>query len=203
MVLTARFSFIVTGRMLRNMVRAAALDSDFYDLVERDPSLNRQAFFVVVIANGLAGVGAWIGLGEVVGSGVWENVRGWLALGTWAAPNDGGLPFVVLTNVALALIGWVVWAWTTGFIGSRLFGGTTDFAEMARVLGFAQSARVVAVVPLLGPVAAVWTLVASVVAIRQGLDFNTPRAIGTAIGGWIVWLGLQFGTLLIAGTLFG
>lgn len=185
------------------MIRAGALDSDFYNLVERDPSLQRQAFFVVVIANGLAGVGAWIGLGEVVGSDIWEGVRGWLAFGTWIVPDDGGLAFAVVTNIALALIGWVVWAWTTGFIGSRVFGGTTDFGEMARVLGFAQAPRVIAVIPLLGPVSAVWTLVASVIAIRQGLDFNTPRAIGTAIGGWLVWVALQFGTLLIAGTLFG
>ena len=185
------------------MIRAGALDSDFYNLVERDPSLNGQAFFVVVIANGLAGVGAWIGLGEVVGSEIWEGVRAWFAFGTWIGLDDGGLPFAVVANIALALTGWVVWAWTPGFIGARVFGGTTDFAEMARVLGFAQAPRVIAVIPLLGPVAAVWTLVASVIAIRQGLDLDTPRAIGTAIGGWLVWVVLQLGALLIAGTLFG
>lgn len=184
------------------MLRAGTLDSDFYDLVERDPSLKRQALFVVLIANGFAAVGAWIGIGEVVGSGVWENVRSWLALGTWAAPNEGGLFFVVATNVSLAVIGWIVWAATTAFVGSRVFGGTTEFGEMMRVLGFAQAPRVIAVVPLLGPVAAVWTLVASVIAIRQGLDFDTPRAIGTAVGGWAIWLLLQFGAVLIGATLF-
>jgi hypothetical protein len=189
--------------MLRNMVRASALDSDFYDLVERDPAFNRQAFYVVLIAAAFAGIGAWIGLGEVVGSGLWRNIRGWLAFGTWAAPNEGGLPFVLVANVALALVGWVVWAATTGFIGSRVFHGTTDFGEMLRVLGFAQAPRLIAVVPLLDPVAAVWTLVASVVAIRQGLDFNTARAVATAVAGWVVWLILQYLTLLVAGTIFG
>lgn len=184
------------------MVRAAALDSDFYDLVERDPSLNRQAFFVVIVANLLAAVGSWIGFGEVVGSTLWGNIRDWLGLGTFAAPAEGGFVFVLVTNLALALLGWVVWAATTGFIGSRVFGGTTDFGEMMRVLGFAQSARAIAVVPLLGPVASVWTLVASVIAIRQGLDFDTPRAIGSAIGGWLVWFVLQFGVLLIGRSLF-
>lgn len=189
--------------MLRNMVRAGALDSDFYDLVERDPAFGRQAFFVVVLAAACAGSGAWIGLGEVVGSALWRDIRGWLAFGTWVVPDGGGLPFVVVANIALAVVGWVVWAATTGLIGSRAFGGTTDFGEMLRVLGFAQAPRVIAVVPLLGPVAAVWTLVASVVAIRQGLDFDTGRAIATAVAGWVVWLILQYLTLLIAGTLFG
>ena len=103
----------------------------------------------------------------------------------------------MLANVALALLGWTVWAATTGFIGSRVFGGTTDFGEMLRVLGYAQSPRVIAIVPFLGPVAGVWTLVASVVAIRQGLDFDTPRAIGSAIGGWLVWWVLQFGVSVV------
>lgn len=185
------------------MWRAAALDSDFYDLVERDPAFGRQAFFVVLVTAAFAGAGAWIGLGEVVVPSVWRTIRGWLAAATWAGPNEGGLPFVLVANVALALVGWVVWAATTGLIGRRVFGGTTDFGEMLRVLGFAQAPRVIAVVPLLDPVAAVWTLVASVVAIRQGLDFNTARAIGTAVAGWVVWLVLQYVTLLVAGTIFG
>lgn len=189
--------------MFRNMLRAGALDSDFYDLVERDPAFGRQAFFVVVIAAACAGVGAWIGLGEVVGSALWRDIRGWLAFGTWVVPERGGLLFAVVANVAIALVGWIVWAATTGQVGSRVFGGTTDFGEMLRVLGFAQAPRVIAIVPLLGPVAAVWTLVASVVAIRQGLDFDTARATATAVVGWVVWLILQYLALLVAGTLFG
>ena len=183
--------------MFKRMFRAAALDSDFYDGVERDPSRTWEALFVVLIANSFAAVGTWIGLGEIVGSGVAENVRDWLGIGTWTAPSEGAFFVVVLANVALALLGWTVWAATTGFIGSRVFGGTTDFGEMLRVLGYAQSPRVIAIVPFLGPVAGVWTLVASVVAIRQGLDFDTPRAIGSAIGGWLVWWVLQFGVSVV------
>lgn len=189
--------------MLKNMIRAASLDSDLYDMVEHDPSRNREVFFVVVFANALAAVGTWIGLGEVAGLGIWETLRDWLGIGTWTAPSEGGFVFMVATNVGLAGVGWIVWAFTTGLIGTRVFGGTTDFGEMMRVLGYAQSPRVIAIVPWLGPVAGVWTLVASVVAIRQGQDFTTAKAIGSAIGGWAVWLLLQFGVSALTAVLIG
>ena len=43
--------------MLQNVIRAMKLDTDFYNTVERDASFTPQAFVVVVVANGLAGVG--------------------------------------------------------------------------------------------------------------------------------------------------
>lgn len=189
--------------MLKDMVRAAALDSDFYDEVEHDPARNREVVFIVLFANTLAAVGAWIGLGEVVDLGIWETLRDWVGIGTWTAPSEGGFVFLVVANVALAFVGWIVWAATTGFIGIRVFGGTTDFGEMMRVLGYAQAPRAIAVIPWLGPVAGVWTLVASVVAIRQGQDFSTAKAIGSAIGGWLVWWLFQFGASAIGAVLFG
>ena len=46
-----------------------------------------------------------------------------------------------------------------------------------------------AIIPLLGWIVAivvlVWVLVASIIAIRQALDFSTGRAIGTALLGFI------------------
>lgn len=189
--------------MVKNMIRAASLDSDFYDMAEHDPSLNREVVFVVIFANALAAVGTWIGFGEVAGLGVWETLRDWLGVGTWTGPTEGGFFFMVASNVALAGVGWIVWAASTGFIGSRLFGGTTDFGEMMRVLGYAQSPRVIAIIPWLGPVAGVWTLVASVVAIRQGQDFSTAKAIGSAVGGWAIWWLLQFGVSALVAVLVG
>ena len=60
----------------------------------------------------------------------------------------------------------------------------------------------IGVIPFLGPVAAVWVLVASVVAIREGLDFSTGRAVGTAIGGWLVWIALQQTTSVFVAAVF-
>ena len=128
---------------------------------------------------------------DVFGADIWESIRGWVGIGDFPMPGEGGIFVMVGVGILLAIIGWIVWAVITWWIGGRIFKGTTDVGEMLRVLGFAQAPRVIGVIPFLGPVAAVWVLVASVVAIREGLDFSTGRAVGTAIGGWLVWFALQ------------
>jgi len=177
--------------MIRNMIKAASLDVAFFNRAERSRNLNVQALLVVVIANALAAVGSWIGYENTIGQDLWVAIRQWLGIANFPIPNDGGIFVMVGLGVLFAVGGWVVWAATTWVIGSRIFSGTTDMGEMLRVLGFAQAPRVIGVIPFLGPVAAVWVLAASVVAIREGLDFTTGRAIGTAIGGWIAWIALQ------------
>jgi len=173
------------------MIRAAALDTDLFNWAERTPTMIWQASGVVVLGGGLAAVGSWIGYENTAGDDLWNGIRQWLGLGDFPIPTEGGILVVVALGVLSAVIGWLVWAVSTSFIGTRVFSGTTDVGEMLRVLGFAQAPRVLGVIPFLGPVAAVWVLVASVVAIREGLDFTTGRAVGTAIGGWLVWLVLQ------------
>lgn len=177
--------------MIRNMIRASALDLELFNKAERTPGMIWQAFGVVVVANGLAALGSWIGYENITVDVVWSPVRQWTGIGGFPIPTEGGVVVVVGLGILSAVVGWVVWAATTSFIGTKVFKGTTDTGEMLRVLGFAQAPGVIGLIPFLGPVAAVWVLVASVVAIREGLDFDTPRAIGTAIGGWLVWIILQ------------
>lgn len=191
--------------MIRNMIRAAALDPEFYNRVEGAPGLTRQALVVVVVANALAAVGAWIGsenTQDLFGADIWSSVRGWLGIGDFPIPGEGGIFVMVGVGVFLAVVGWIVWAITTSVVGTKVFKGSTDVGEMLRVLGFAQAPRVIGVVPFLGPVGAVWVLAASVVAIREGLDFSTGRAIGTAIGGWLVWILLQQSVSILIATIF-
>jgi len=188
--------------LIRNMIRAAALDPEFYDRAESTTSMTRQALVVVIVANALAAVGSWIGFENTAGGDLWSGARRWMGLGDFPIPDGGGIFFVVGLGVLFAVLGWIVWAVTTSFVGGRIFKGTTDVGEMLRVLGFAQAPRVIGVIPYLGPVAAVWVLVASVVAIREGLDFSTGRAIGTAIGGWLVWILLQQAVTLLIAAIF-
>jgi hypothetical protein len=86
---------------------------------------------------------------------------------------------------------------------------------MLRTLGFAQSPGVIAIlgiIPFLGGLVvfavAIWQLVTAVVAIRQALDFDTGKAIATAVIAWIiVWVTMAlmmafvFGTALAVGAL--
>ncbi len=188
--------------MIRNMIRAAALDHEFYDRAENTAAMTWQAFAVVVVASALAAVGSWIGFDNTTGWDLWSGAQGWMGLGDFPSPDSGGIFLVVGLGVLSAVVGWIVWAVITAFIGGRVFKGTTNVGEMLRVLGFAQAPRVIGVIPFLGPVAAVWVLAASVVAIREGLDFSTARAIGTAIGGWLIWFALQQGVSVLVNAIF-
>jgi len=154
---------------------ACRLDVPFYEMVEADPKFTREAFFVVLFAAILSGIGAV------------------------ATPGASIANFFL--GILGALLAWVAWSGITLFIGTRLTHGTetqSDMGEMLRVLGYAQSPQVLVVfafIPVLGKalvlVAAIWSLIAGVVAIRQALDFSTVRAILTVGFGWLVVAALQ------------
>ena len=148
--------------MIENAIRAARLDVDFYNAVEQDETLTGQAGLLVAVVSVLSAFGLWWGPGNI----------GFFRAFLWAV--IGGL------------IGWVVWSAIAMWVGTQFFGGTTNLGEMLRVIGFAQAPRALSFIPFLGWIASIWTLVAVVVAIREGHDFTTGKAIGTAIVGWLI-----------------
>lgn len=154
----------------RNVTRAALLDVDFYNEAERDPGLDVQALLVVLFANVLGGIGSVIATEATDTNGAVA-----LALGAVAGAFTG-------------VIGWLVWSAIANFAGTRFFGGTADFGEMRRVIGFSFAPLAIGVVPWLGFVGAAWTLIAAMIAVREGLDFSTQRAIATVVVGWGSWL---------------
>ena len=146
--------------MLNRVFRALKLDADLYEEVEHDSQYLPEAALIVVATSLLAGFGGWISGGFVAG-------------------------FISL--VLTGLLGWFVWSGVTLIVGTRIFGGTANYGEMLRVLGYANAPLALAIVPWVGVlVGSLWALVASIVALRQGLDFTLGKAIGTAIVGWIV-----------------
>ena len=152
--------------MLANALRAMRLDVDFYNTVEHDRRYTGQAATIVIGAYALAGVGAWLGPANNLISAVVGSVLG-------------------------GLIGWLIWSALTNIIGGAL-GGTADYGEMLRVLGFAQAPIALGIVPFVGgAVGLIWMLIAAVVAVREGLDFSTGKAIGTLVLGWIVLVIIQ------------
>lgn len=151
------------------VINAAKLNSTIYEEVEHDTTALSQAFWVVILSSVAAGIGS---LTEVGAGGI-------------------------IAGTAAALLGWVVWAYITYFIGTRLFpqaSTSSNFREMLRTVGFASSPgiiRVVGIIPGLAPlvffIASIWMLAAMVVAVRQALDYtSTLRAVGVCIVGWIV-----------------
>jgi hypothetical protein len=85
-----------------------------------------------------------------------------------------------------------------------MFGGTATWGEVMRTVGFANSPgvlRILSFIPVLGGLigllVAIWTIVTTVVAVRQSLDITTGKAIIVSIIGGVV----AFIVIAIIGTI--
>ena len=110
-------------------------------------------------------------------------------------PGEEGTPF--LLGALGGLFGWVIWAFITYLVGTKLLPTATtqsSTGELMRTLGFAYSPallNVLGIMPVLGwlvrAVTAVWMLIAWVIAVRQALDYeSTGRAVLVCLIGWVV-----------------
>jgi hypothetical protein len=149
--------------MLERMIGAAKLDVKVFNEIEADQNATSQAALVVIISAISAGIG-----------GLSAGVLG-LVLG-----------------IVGALLGWVIFAALVYWIGTNYFkreGTHADWGQLARTLGFAQSPgifRFLGIIPVIGGLIslalAIWIIVASVVAIREALDYKeTSTAVIVAI----------------------
>ena len=166
---------------VERVVGAARLDAKVYEEVEADPTAMGQAIAVVAASALAAGVGS-------IGGG---------ATGAVAAVVSG-------------IVGWFLWAVVTWLIGTKLLpeaGTRADLGQMLRTIGFSAAPgllNVLGIVPLLGllawVVAAVWQLVAMVVAVRQALDYtSTGRAVLVCVIGWVFYLAVSIGLAVMMG----
>jgi len=157
------------SRIVNRIFRAAKLDANLYEEVEADKSALSQAIVVVVLSSLAAGIGSI---------------------------SDAGLGGIALGSIA-ALIGWLIWAYLTYIIGTKLLptpGTKSDYGELLRTTGFSSAPgliRILAIIPGLAGivflVAGIWMLVAMIIAVRQALDYkSTMRALGVCIIGWII-----------------
>ena len=151
------------------IIRAARLDVALYEEVEADKSALGQAMGVVVLSSIAAGIGS---------------------------ASKAGL-LGMLIGVVVSLLGWYIWAYLTYFIGTKLLPEPqtkADHGELLRTIGFSSSPgliRVLGIIPVLRSIvfsiAAIWMLVAMVIAVRQALDYSgTLRAIGVCLIGWVI-----------------
>jgi len=155
------------ARFTDRMLGAARLERETYEEVERDRTATGQAVGVVLLSAVAAGIGAGAG------------VR------------------VMVINAVAAVVLWAIWAALVYWIGAKLLpeqDTEADWGQLARTIGFAQTPgllRIAGFVPVLGNIARaaadVWVLVATVLAVRQALDYRSVyRAIGVCVIGWIV-----------------
>jgi hypothetical protein len=161
--------------LIDRMVRASKLDVSAYEEVEADKGATGQAAAIVVVSSIAAGIGS-IGVVGIQG---------------------------LLYMTIGALVGWLIWAFLTFIIGTKLLPEPqtkADMGEMLRTIGFSSSPgvlRILGVIPVIGGiinfVIGIWMLVAMIIAVRQALDYkSTWRAAGVCIIGFIVYFVVMF-----------
>jgi len=171
---------------IRRLMGAAMLDVATYEDVEADRSATSQALAVVVFSSLAAGIGA----------------RG---------SSGGAATFAFFATASvMALVTWAAFALITFEIGGRILPTAdtrVDVGELLRTLGFAATPGLFqifgifprATVPVF-TVAIVWALAASIVAVRQALDYtSTRRALAVCGLGLLLLLTIAFVLGLVLG----
>jgi hypothetical protein len=148
------------------MLRAAKLDRTVYEEIENDRTATGQALGVVVLVSVATGVGLMAGLSGIV------------------------------VGLVAGVVAWALWAALIYWIGAKMLPEPetrADWGQVARTVGFASAPgvlRVFGVVPVVGElvfiVTGLWMLAATVIAVRQALDYRSmPRAVGVCFVGWV------------------
>jgi hypothetical protein len=155
--------------VINKMIKAAMLNSQFYEEVEHDRNASLQAGAVVAlsaICGGLASIGMY-------------GITGLIA------------------GVILGISAWLLRAGVILIIGTKFLRTAeteADYGQLIRTMGFASSPgliRVLGIVPFIGTViiiiSEIWILAATIVAVRQALDFkSTLRAISVVFIGELI-----------------
>jgi hypothetical protein len=179
--------------LVDRMIGAAKLEAATYEEVEADREATGQAALVVALASVAGGI---------------------------AAMDEAGMRGLVLGTL-VNLVGWVVWAGITYLVGTKVLPGPrtqSDVGQLLRTIGFSSAPGVLYVagaIPRVGVVVALavslWMLAAMVVAVRQGLDYDsTGRAVAVCVIGFLgyavaifVLTFLFFGALELVGAVRG
>ena len=164
------------------VIGAMKLQASVFEEVEHDTTAMGQAAAVVALASVSSGI-AFIAYGGVSG---------------------------VLAGTVWALVWWALFAGLMWIIGTKVMPGRNtqaDLGQLLRTMGFAQAPGLfafIAVIPLLGWLVwlaiVAWSMAATVVAVRQALDYDdTWRAVVAVILAVVVAMILTFVFALMSG----
>jgi hypothetical protein len=160
--------------MLNRIIRAVRLDRTLYREVADNPRYITEAFLVVLLVALISSLGT---------------------LGGAQQENGRGLTAYIAEVVNQLLFGWLLWAVVSYFVGSSFFGGRSSVNEMLRVLAYAATPRLLGLFgfiwcigPLLALVGWILSIAAAVVASRESMEFDTIRALITALIGYVMFI---------------
>ncbi len=158
--------------MLARAVRAALCDRKAYHGLGEDPAGGLHAMGTVAMAAIAIGLGMW---------SVAMQTRG---------ISPGIVALLAMSTIAL---GWVTWTALAYLLGTWLLGGRASYRQLLRAIGVSYGPGVLLLlmaVPFARTafffVAALWVLVAGVVAVREVQGFSLLKAAVPTVAGWYV-----------------
>jgi len=156
----------------KTLASALSLDANFYENASNDAITHRVAQTIVILAAISHAIGTWV-----------VFIINWTAISI--------LPLALLIDALSIVAGYYFWTLTIWLIGRWLRRNSPSFRELLIPIGFAYAPQVLnflTLIPLLGQpielVLSVWSLLAVIVAVRQGLDINTTWASVICLLGW-------------------
>src|SRR5215213_795975 len=144
------------------IIGAIRLDPATYEEVEHDTNATWQAALVVAVAAIFSGVG-----------------------------SSGGQTQGLVGGILASVVFWAIFALFAYLVGAYLLKGpqtSATFGEVLRTLGFSYAPSLFAILGLIPGIgflftfiAAIWSLIASVIALRQALEVSTGRAVAVVV----------------------
>jgi hypothetical protein len=154
--------------MIGNVRRAMSLDQSFYQEVSGNERYQREALMVVIVAAALTGLGAFL--------------RQLFALQFF------GALIALIVGVAMAVVGYYIWAYVVYWVGAKFFHGQATAPQLLRTLGYAYGPTALAVfsfIPCVGGLIAlvggIWSLVCGYFAVRETHRLSDGQTILTAV----------------------
>jgi hypothetical protein len=174
--------------MLDRLMGVLTLKAPVYKEIAEDKNATTSAAVIVIVMALITGILGALVL-AVVGSA--------LPAGT-ATVSTNPVVSIIRTLIS-AIVSWLIGGWVIAFVSKTFFGGKTDTGEMLRVFGYTQIFQIIGIVPCLGTIVAlVLSLIAAVIGIREASEFDTTKAILTAVVAFIILVivSVILGTLL-------
>ncbi|NJN58140.1 MAG: hypothetical protein HC879_11925 [Leptolyngbyaceae cyanobacterium SL_5_9] len=169
------------GGLGKTLWRALTLRAGFYDNAHHIPHAQRLALTIVLLA----------ALSQLLGSLVI------LLINRTTLPLLGLI--LLLQGVAI-VVGYYFWTFTIWKLGRWFYYNTPGYRELLSPIGFAYAPQVLnflTLIPLLGRpielILAAWSLLAVIVAVREGLNLKTRSATLICLVGWpLIQLAIGF-----------
>lgn len=182
------------------------LDAFTFQSIKGDAAASGQAWIIVLLTGLISGIGSARGLAQLT-----IQIQQTLDQARQTDPElaaqieslqlqpfdtTAGRATMIISSVIGAIIAWWLFAALVRWAGRQFFGADPNAAspgELRRLTGWAYAPgllQILAPIPVVGQIiaffAAIWVLVATVHAVRSGMNLTTGKAIGASIVAWIL-----------------